>query len=276
MLIVIIKSFFLLEIVPDVFYVLCYTHKILYVFCNAFCDFICFLLKFVAYIMVVFILVPSILIKLFLFLPSYLLLILPSLLSLFLLYSFRILPNTLTGIILCCMSHPLSKLTLEPRFFCFVEISVLLGLLGSIDIMHELISKVSIFPSLLRLIPPIILISCILLIAICFLIIITRVLAILWTGLGRTTFEPPLLVIISLDGGIWKYLISFVDFFEKIFLSFVGIGMILLGKVSKWFFNLGLFCSFADVEDLVIILAAIIGFDRAKAIWFSYSKHYFY
>ena len=226
--------------------------------------------------MKILILVSSILLKFFLLLSSYLLLILLSLLSLLLLYSLGILSNTLARIMLCCTSHSLSKLTLESCFFSLIKIFVVFSLLWPIDIMHKLISKTPIFPSLLRLVPSIILISCILLITICFLIIITRVLAILWAGLGRTTFEPPLLVIISLDGEIWKYLISFINFFEKIFLSFVGIRVIFFGKLSEGFFNLFLFGGFAHVQDLVIILAAIIGFNRAKTIVFSYSKHYFY
>lgn len=137
------------------------------------------------------------------------------------------------------LSHGLSECPFHSLSFrLLVLLSHSFISLLRIEVMHELLTKRFIFPAFFWLISSI-------------LSILSRIVLILlgwgWTRIGvvRSSWCS-YLIILFFDLRIWKNLISFINFFKPLFLSWSWIGMVFFSKVSKSLFDISGRCLFRD------------------------------
>jgi hypothetical protein len=116
--------------------------------------------------------------------------------------------------------HSLPKLSLHLCTIWFAKVPVELCLLGSIEIIHKLVSEVSVLPTFFSLIAAVVLIGlCLLRIliwswALIRIAIIFIILVAIGLGVGARMCESSFLIVLSPDGFIRKYLVGLVHFLE--------------------------------------------------------------
>lgn len=132
-------SLLLLYIIPKSLNLLRHAQQLLHVVGDAICYFVDLLLHLIADIVVCLVLVLPILHPLSLLVHPLLLLVSLPGLCLLPLGLFRVFPDCVRGVGLSL--HLFSELAVEPHPVCFAEISVELGLLGAVEVVHELLSE---------------------------------------------------------------------------------------------------------------------------------------